>query len=306
MLLIARYGYSTAAWDPPTWSGNTERIGDTSLATMAFIGSSANLILRDFAGVSGLSAELCEGGEMLAYNRGDSGHGFAICLRCGYAESETFLGEGLMRVPKDFETHIPLHLEHGVCWANSDPPVLRNHLLAATHVTDILQLDFSALRSDRLNNDAIVTLGHALRLSGAELLELDHRELGVHFSPVGTLAHLGIHLFDNTAGGAGHVVQLADSASEWFERALDVMYRDPDHHESCKSACLQCLLTNASQIDMELGRLRRRATYELLSDLLAGVGVSPLPSGGQSEATPPSPPTRAERINRFRVKRQEQ
>jgi DEAD/DEAH box helicase domain-containing protein len=305
MLLIARYGYSTAAWDPPTWSGNTERIGETSLATMAFIGSSANLRLRDFAGVSGLSAELCEGGEMLAYNRGDNGHGFAICLRCGYAESEGSLGEGRMRLPKDFENHIPLHLERGLCWADNNPTVLRNHLLGATHVTDILQIDFSALRSDRFNNDAIVTLGHALRLSGAELLELDHRELGVHFSPVGSVAHLGIHLFDNTAGGAGHVVQLADSASEWLERALVVMYRDPNHHESCKSACLQCLLTNASQIDMELGRLQRRTTYELLSDLLAGLDLSGPPNGGQSETVTPSPPTRAERIGRFRAKRDE-
>ena len=137
------------------------------------------------------------------------------------------------------------------------------------------------------------------------MLELDHRELGVHFSPVGSLAHLGIHLFDNTAGGAGHVVQLADSASEWFERALDVMYRDPNHHESCKCACLQCLLTNASQIDMELGRLQRRTTYELLSDLLAGLDLSGPPSGGQSETVTTSPPTRAERIGRFRAKRDE-
>jgi DEAD/DEAH box helicase domain-containing protein len=305
MLLIARYGYSTAAWDPPTWSGNTERIGETSLATMAFIGSSSNVRVRDFAGVSGIEAELCEGGEMLAYNRGDSGYGFAICLRCGYAEGEVSLGDGLMRLPKGFESHIPLHLEHGLCWTENDPPVLRNHLLAATHVTDLLQLDFSSLRSDRLNNDAIVTLGHALRLAGAELLELDHRELGVHFSPVGRLAHLGIHMFDNTAGGAGHVVQLADSPFEWFKQALDVMYRDPNHHRNCESACLQCLLTNASQVDMELGRLHRRATYQVLSDLVAGVGKEGPSSGKPYVEVQADSRTKAERISRFRAQRHE-
>jgi hypothetical protein len=306
MLLIARYGYSTAAWDPPIWSGNTERVGETSLATMAFIGSSSNVKFRAFGDVPGIEAELCEGGEMLAFNRGDKGYGFAICLRCGYAESEITLGDGLMRLPKGFENHVPLHLEHGVCWTDNNPPILRNHLLAATHVTDLLQLDFSALRSDRLNNDVVVTLGHALRLSGAELLELDHRELGVHFSPVGSLAHLGIHLFDNTAGGAGHVVELADCASEWFKRALAVMYRDSSHHNNCESACLQCLLTNASQTDMEMGRLRRVETYKLLSDLITGVQMQ-APTGNEpSQNAQGNFLARTERINRFRDKRARQ
>jgi len=308
MLLIARYGFSTAAWDPPTWTGNAERIGETSLATTAFIGSAPNLMIGDFGGITGFRAELCEGGEMLAYNRGEKGLGFAVCLRCGYAESESALGEGVDRLPKHFENHTPLHLERGVCWAGVTPPVLRNHLLAATHVTDILQLDFSALMHHKLKKEHVITLGHALRLSGAELLELDHRELGVEVSPVGSLAYPGIHLFDNTAGGAGHVLQLANSASDWLARTREVMYQDRDHHEQCESACLQCLLTNASQVDMELGRLQRRATYNVLVDLLSNIGNSEKaqPTGSSSAGNVPDASTAltsVERVARFRERR---
>lgn len=150
--------------------------------------------------------------------------------------------------------------------------MFRNHLLAATHVTDILQIDFAAVRHRALSSDVIVTLGHALRLAGAELLQIDHRELGVHFAPVGQAARWGIYVFDNAAGGAGHVSELAanTNARNWVETTAALLYRDPDHDRECTSACLNCLLTTASQAHLKLGMLRRPIALAVLRDLLGG------------------------------------
>lgn len=265
-LLVARYGYSTAVWDPPKWEGNVERIGDTSLATMAFVGGKDNVSKPNFAGLVGVTATLCEGGEMLAFNRGEFDKGFAICLKCGYSESEQYIAEGRMRLPSRFEVHTPVYSERGTCWQPGTAPVLRNHMLGATHVTDLIQLDYSSVLNSRLTPSIIVTLGHALRLGGAELLDVDHRELGVHFAP-GTSGTLNVYLFDNSAGGSGHVAELFSAPSQWLERTKMVMYRDEAHHARCSAACLLCLLTAASQSDMESGRLRRRDTVAVLDEL---------------------------------------
>lgn len=36
-MLVSKYGYSTAAWDPPTWSGNSERVGRTQIFSASFL-----------------------------------------------------------------------------------------------------------------------------------------------------------------------------------------------------------------------------------------------------------------------------
>jgi hypothetical protein len=299
-LLLARYGYSTAVWDPPQWEGNVERIGETSLATMSFIEGRSNIQLNNFAGIRHLTAELCEGGEMLAYNNGDKENGFAICTRCGYAESELGVGEGQINLPKNFGKHTALHLERGTCWPRDSAPVFRNHLLAATHVTDILQIDLASIGHPDLSSDVIVTLGHAFRLAGAEFLEIDHRELGVHFAPLGHAARLGGYLFDNTAGGAGHVSELSSSSREWFERTARLLYRDPDHDRRCTSACLNCLLTTSSQADLELGRLRRPVALAVLRDLLGSWQKESNHGLDLQEAQKGPTISTAERLKRFK------
>ena len=50
------------------------------------------------------------------------------------------------------------------------------------------------------------------------------------------------------------------------------MYRDAEHHERCESACLQCLLTAASQGDFEAGRLHRRLAHTTMQELREGLG----------------------------------
>jgi hypothetical protein len=238
----------------------------------------------DFAGVAGLYGEICEGGEMLAVNKGKAQLGFALCTRCGYADSERASGLGRMQLPPGFEKHIPLDSwGRQACWSADEAPVFRSHHLAATQVTDILQLDFSGVEHGGLTPAVVTTLGHALRLAGAELLELDHRELGSLACPVGARGRLGLLVFDDVAGGAGHVVELASTPTDWVNRALLIMRRGPVHDDSCTTACLECLLTASSQVDMEAGRLQRREARNVLIDLIAGA--------------PPAPPLARLRVN---------
>jgi hypothetical protein len=211
-----------------------------------------------------------------------------------------------MRLPPGFESHPPLDsLSHRACWPPDEAPVLRNHHLAATQVTDLLQIDFSRVTSPLLTRPAVATLGHALRLAGAELLELDHRELGVLHGPVGGGGTTGLLLFDDMAGGAGHVAELSTVGRAWLEGAAKVLWRHVRHDRACETACLECVLTASSQADMEAGFLHRRAAANLLGLLLAGQpsGSAPTPVGPQ---LPPGQEGRTpeERRQRFRERHQ--
>lgn len=304
ILLMPRHGFSTAAWDPPSWVLSTEQVGSLSLATTAFISkNSGNKIFQDFGGIKGLNVELCEGGELLGQNSGVSGLGYAICTNCGYSDSETKPdGDGRKGLPKGFENHLPLHAIKWVkCWKSTEAPVLRYHFFAATHITDMVQFDFANICFADLTAAVIKTMGHALRLAGAELLELDHREIGFIYGCVGSTADPGVQLFDNVPGGAGHVIELAGYGREWIERALMVLYRNEGHHKKCETACLNCILTSLSQNDMEAGMLLRRKTHDVLTALLENTYErSVIPNIIESHDKKPSA---QERAAKFRVKR---
>lgn len=270
-MLVPKYGYSTSAWDPPAWSGNPERVGRAQVSSSSFLTplKDQTRTRADFAGITGLRSTLCEGGELLASNSGDSGHGFAICVKCGYAEGERGIGLGRDKLPKSFENHIPLNLEKGTCWRNGESAVLRNQHLAALHVTDLLELDFADVPHPGLTQATVLTLGYALKLAGAELLELDSREIGVAPTRIGSASRWGLQLFDSSAGGAGHVAELFNDGREWLKRALHILYRDESHNRRCVTACLQCVLISASQYDYENGLVQREQTHTVLRALLS-------------------------------------
>ena len=149
--IVPQYGFSSAAWDPPKWSADPELIGSVETVSATFTSAalegSGYDYRHDFSGVIGLTASYREDGELLIYNRGDKQRGFAICLRCGYSDSEVDLGQGRVGLPRDFEFHAHLNSTKEMirCWKNnSTPSVLRNQTLAAREVTDVLLLDFSS------------------------------------------------------------------------------------------------------------------------------------------------------------------
>ena len=270
-LLFPKYGFSSAAWDPPKWSTDVERVGEAETATITFsqqprLGS-GNLAVSDFGGVAGLSVWYRENGELLVYNRGESTRGFAICLNCGYAESEQNFGQGAMLLPAGFNRHAPLTASSRwtTCWQNDDMPVLRNQVLAARETTDVLLLDFSrCLGQYRAHASLVTTLAYALQRAGAQMLELDTRELGVLVVPAGDGGRgLGAVLYDSVAGGAGHVRELLTQGRNWLTTSREVLFVNDMHHSRCKTACLDCLLS----FDVQ-NLFDRRLAVEVLDALL--------------------------------------
>lgn len=275
--LLPMHGFSSAAWDPPKMSTDVERIGHTEQATITFVQrDGAEIEEQDhFGGILGLRALYREDGELLVYNEGEWQKGFAVCLKCGYAESEKFVGDGRIKLPPKFEHHAPLTStsEDRFCWGSHEiPGVFRNNALAARETTDILMLDFSVcLKHLASNAEVLWTLAQALEISGAKLLELDSRELGTLVIPAGEEGRgLGAVLYDNVPGGAGHVYELLKLGRAWLEEARRVMFVDEQHNTTCETACLDCLLTFDAQVPMRRGLLQRQLTIRVLDALLDG------------------------------------
>lgn len=144
--LVPRFGYSCAAWDPPSWTGDPERVGIAEVAsTVDFVNRQDLRGYREFPALGAcesLSAKFCEGGMIFAANSG-SGFGFAICTACGYADYEDRKGDGRKNLPSGFEAHAPLWARSSSqrCWASDATPVLRNKFLGAENDTDVLQVE---------------------------------------------------------------------------------------------------------------------------------------------------------------------
>jgi DEAD/DEAH box helicase domain-containing protein len=269
--LVPRFGYACAAWDPPCWSGDPERIGITELvSTVDFVNRSGLTVFEAFGGSEGLKATFCEGGTLFAANPGPAGLGFAICTNCGYADYERSIGEGRQALPPGFEAHTPLwsHKSSRRCWKDAGVPVLRNRALGAETDTDILQLEAETLMTPYHapeDSERIVrSLGHALRLTGAALLEVDTREISVVAAKVAGDAW-GIHLFDSATGGSGHIASLLEDQRLWITNAIDLLRGDSGHGRRCREACLSCLLDAQSQTDFEMGKLDRSLALQFLT-----------------------------------------
>lgn len=275
--LLPMHGFSSAAWEPPKMSTDVERVGHTEQATITFVqrGGADTSEQEHFGGINGLRARYREDGELLVYNAGEYEKGFAICLKCGYADSEKHFGDEKIKLPTGFERHAPLTAPNSdwFCWKKHESPgVLRNHSLAARQTTNILLLDFSSCLGELASNkELIATLAQALEISGAQLLELDSRELGTMVIPAGEQGRRwGAVIYDNVPGGAGHVRELLALGRPWLEEARKVMFVDEQHDATCETACLDCLLTFDSQEPVRRGLLHRKIALQALDALLVG------------------------------------
>ena len=322
--LMPMHGFSSAAWDSPKKSTDVERVGHTEKATITFVRREGADIDKqdDFGSVKDLKAFYKEDGELLVYNAGEYGRGFAICLKCGYAESERQYGEGMMDILPTFRRHASLTStrENISCWTKHDTPqAFRNQVLAARQTTDALMLDFSSCLRQHADNAALLwTLTQALQISGARLLELDGRELGILVIPAGDHGRgLGAVLYDNVPGGAGHVRELLALGREWLQETRTTLFVNDKHNEFCETACLDCLLTFDAQEPMRRGLLNRRLAIKVLDALLneselpeieiitgqgrallSSLRADVLSSGGDTLSAPFSIKTKEDRLQR--------
>ncbi len=267
-LVFPRFGYTTAGWDKMPLGTNLERIGKQSVCPIAFAEHGGGKTVEDFGGIRKARITYREEAELLVRNAGRRGCGFAICTRCGFAMSEVDYGQGRMNLLKDFHKHASVFSSNpaSFCWGKGEQtaPVLRNRVLAARELTDMALLEWPGATSNEY--DGLYSLGRALVLAGARLLELDERELGMELIPLRD-KNVGIVIYDTAPGGAGHCQRLIDLGREWIEATQNILYVDDKHHSRCKKACLDCILDFSGQYSAD--RLDRLAALTLLDDAIS-------------------------------------
>lgn len=260
-LIFPRFGYTTAAWEPPKRETTFERVGEGKVYPLTFTGGQGGEIKDEFVGIRGLRLNYREEAELLIRNAGDNKCGFAICTRCGFAESEESYGDGVMKLPADFARHASVFSPKAdsFCWTKNEanPPILRNRVIAAREFTDMVLIEWPGAT----NQKAAFSLGRALVLAGTRLLELDARELNMELLPL-QYPNLGIVIFDSTPGGAGHCLELVRLGREWIEKARDILFVDSEHDQRCQRACLDCIIDFSGQHRANM--LDRRAALQLL------------------------------------------
>jgi DEAD/DEAH box helicase domain-containing protein len=251
-LLLVKHGFSTAAWEPPVRGTEVERIYSAEPMSLAFRGEGGPNLKKspNFHGIRHFDLSYRPDGELLVVNRGEYDRGFAVCLRCGYVDSEwnKRRATGLDTLPRGFDAHAPLRDDdpRHTCRKKGEPcpPVHRFQVLGARQVTDALLAEFGFLGPDATNAALVQSLGYALLRGGCRVLELDSREMGLLAVPTGNDgSEWGVILYDNVPGGAGHVRQLLDCPDRWLTEARRVLYVSESHHRRCDTACLECLLS---------------------------------------------------------------
>ncbi|MCX6017614.1 MAG: DEAD/DEAH box helicase [Chloroflexi bacterium] len=277
-ILLPRHGFTTAAWEKPTKPTYAELAGEVNVVDGSFFGTAHKDMeeetFTDIAGVRGLTGRYRERGELFVYVKGKLGLGYAICTKCGYAAPEEKPGgNGRINLSEEFVRHRPLDARHDYgkgCWKDEEAPVVRHQWLAAQESTDVLLLDFSQVPGGEFGDDVAMTVGQALRLAGARVLQIDSRELGMTTVKINDKA--AIILYDNVPGGAGHLLELLKTPEvqrEWFGVAMqDVLHVNDDHHRSCETACVDCLLAFDTQIDVLQEKIHRRKGWEFLQAVL--------------------------------------
>jgi hypothetical protein len=268
-LLFPRFGYTTAAWDPPSSWRRLERIGEveTYPQTSTTEGESREQFVN-FGEVAGLTVDFLEEAELLIHNAGKHDVGFAVCTKCGYAESEKNSGQrGTMNLPAGFESHPSVYhaKQDRRCWGRSEvSAVLRNKVLAARENVDMLLFDWPRILPDR--ESALFSLSRAIILAAGRLLEVDPRELSSSVKIV-MGGRLGFVIYETTPGGSGHCKELVSGLGrELLLEARQILRGTEEHHSRCERACLDCLLDFSGQYYID--RLDRKGALEIIDTSL--------------------------------------
>lgn len=203
-------------------------------------------------------------------NSGEHGHGYAVCLRCGFTASE--IQESPDDKPKAMKRHRPLRGgqanigEEGFCRGlRQEFTILRNLRFGGEEHTDVFELQLNHPENGRpVNQTEATSLAVALRDALCDRLGIESNEVGYAATtarfPSGSAGH-SIFLYDKAAGGAGYAIQARDSLPILFRRAKETL--KCRQHE-CDGACHGCLLDYDTQYDID--HLDRHAALAIVTD----------------------------------------
>ena len=212
-----------------------------------------------------------DSGHLFHGSRGLNGHGYAVCLRCGRAASET--GPASERdVPDALQDGHP-RLRGGKEPDGSSRctgtgfAIQRGLSLGGSRTTDVFELQLFGLQ----DRGTALSLGIALRRAFCGRLGIEEREVGVCVrqgrAPDETVLQ-SIFLYDEATGGNGYVAALRDHVAAVLRESIRIL----DCGKKCDAACHGCLLTFDTQYDSAMLD-RYKAQAFLTDERLAGLDL---------------------------------
>lgn len=169
--------------------------------------------------------------QILFFNKGTHGHGFALCCTCGRMKAENS-GEEQNNNP--LGTHKHLHTGR-----DCDGTVLRHIVPAARYNTDFVEMRCYGKDGRPIRDQSLLrSLGVVLSRELTRHLGVNEDEVDFGYNPVTG----SVFLYDTAVGGAGYSTLLLDYREEVLQRALDSL-----NACNCKKACTQCLIDRRSQ-----------------------------------------------------------
>lgn len=273
-LLFPNHGFTTAQWDPARRAYSLESVGKTLMKTDAFNVTPPDEFRLQLS--PSLECWHVEGGRLFVMNQGSKDLGFSVCLKCGFSQSESEEGWGDDSLPKRFENHRSIFSTNR-CWANGESPKLRHQVLAARQITNLMMVDFSPFVD---NTNVAFTLAQALRLAGAELLDLDYREIGSleQIRGFGNPQGYGVVLYDTLSGGAGHLEELSKIGDKWLQAAVKLLTVEDAVSDEWREreAILRLLTSDVRDFDAAY-KFKPLETLEILRQIING--QVPVPHG---------------------------
>lgn len=174
--------------------------------------------------------------EILFYNKGANGYGYAFCPYCGRMKSE--------KSPDSAERMMPHHkhlLASTLCpGGENDGAAVRRHvLLVGRYQTDFVEIKFY----DKDNNpvedtETLYSLGVILSRKLTELLGVNDGEIEFGYDGI----NHSIFIYDTALGGAGYSLLFREYKDEVLKMALEALERC-----DCERSCTKCLIDRRSQ-----------------------------------------------------------
>ncbi|MGH8548081.1 MAG: DUF1998 domain-containing protein [Methylococcales bacterium] len=206
-------------------------------------------------------------GSLFHRTDGLHGEGYALCLRCGWADSmnadrtppKLLTGHKRLRGGRNDD-------REQECPGNNESWAIKQGLrLGLVTHTDVLEMQLRDPKGERsIERTAAYSLAVALRRALALRLGIEEREIGCAVAPSRDADQhpaQSIYLYDTASGGAGYVAQAIHGLPELFHRALEKVLKCP---RDCDAACQACLLTYDTQ--HHLDDLNRNAALALLDE----------------------------------------
>ena len=200
-----------------------------------------------------------DSGHLFHGSRGQHGYGYALCLRCGRAASET-RPHSTSEVPDALKSgHARLRggkeLDGSSRCTGTGFAIRRGLALGGSRTTDVFELQLSGL----LDGGTALSLGIALRRAFCRRLGIEEHEVGVTTrqgrAADGSVQE-SIFLYDEASGGNGYVAALREHLVPALRGSVQIL----DCPRKCDSACHGCLLTYGTQHDSaKLDRHKARA-----------------------------------------------